>query len=44
MRIDVHAHYYPDALYELLERIVGNRAPGRLASCAASPTTCPSTA
>jgi len=23
MRIDVHAHYYPAALYELLERVTG---------------------
>ena len=23
MRIDVHAHYYPSALYDLLERVTG---------------------
>ena len=30
MRIDVHAHYYPAALYELLERLTGQpqRRPG----------------
>jgi predicted TIM-barrel fold metal-dependent hydrolase len=27
MRIDVHAHYYPDALYDMLERVVGVRRP-----------------
>ena len=27
MRIDVHAHYYPDALYELLERVVITTGP-----------------
>ncbi|HEY1293901.1 MAG TPA: amidohydrolase family protein [Chloroflexota bacterium] len=29
MRIDVHAHYYPTALYEMLERVTGS-APRRM--------------
>ena len=27
MRIDVHSHYYPAALYDLLERLTGTRRP-----------------